>query len=1059
MSRLEPFFNDEDTRVLGVGRFLGDLVHVDLATGAEPLADALIQEAQKRGYALVMRLRESGELTFGTPEMSERFARATEARSKDPGNTGGAARRLPQIGATNERPADARGAQVDAAGDAFSAALGRIERARDHIDEKMFVLLPDIDRLVVPNTVAAPRVQAILRQAGALFASGRGNARSRMVVFAGDDRAREVEGLIQAHDFGASPWREVRPGPPDKNEIARFLERVAARHELGGNIAATAKLLAQRQQSLAQIATALRARIDNGESDVASLVAGEYDEAEVQRVWAELDQLVGLEQVKAKLTAIVKSARNVHAALQRGENVDAPSIHMALLGRPGTGKTEVAGIIARMLHAAGLRRRDTPVKAGLADLASEFNPGEVVQKMQRLINQAAGGVLFIDEAYALAEGVWGEGAVTTLVDEMEKRRADFTVLLAGYPDRMEKLFAMNAGLRSRISDTNVIQLRDYSADELCEIANRMMAGRKVQVMPEARAAAHAIIRREATRPHANGREVRNLVESWDAVRIARDGSQFEVGDIVDPRTASRARADELLAEFDRRFLGAMQVRTWLENIALVALDALARGRLQPAPRIFFQGPPGTGKTETARFVGQFLKAVGVLRDGRVKEVSLQHFTSSVRGGAAEKTQTLFEENKECVLFIDEAYRLAESGDGQEVLHQIVQHTTDKEFDSVCVVMAGYGQQMRELARTNPGLDSRFATKVEFVWPDDADLVAIARRKLEKDHGLHPSDDVAFDVAMQKALRGMRASDGFAGARSAIGLADKVRVNALAARRPAGECAAADVPDLAADVTSARVAALLASFRERFIDREGLEEIVKRTIARRVHHLKELKRTLGFEVIGEPGTGKTSLVEWLMDAFASLSPGVAIPRARRTALSLKGQHVGVTENLVREAFRSAVGGFLFIDDAHALVGSGQHSDVYDTSAIKTIIEQMRAPENARTTLFLAGQPALARVSDELRGMLAQRIEVPVPSSRALARITLRGLQKAHPIAGAAPEIVEPLLEEYFERRRRGAAFANAREAEKLADDIRAEAFMREFQEGPVAIDDIVKVVSA
>ena len=193
--------------------------------------------------------------------------------------------------------------------------------------------------------------------------------------------------------------------------------------------------------------------------------------------------------------------------------------------------------------------------------------------MNNHLRNAAGGVLFIDEAYGLASGDWAQGAVTTLVDEMEKRRGDLTVILAGYPDRMEELFRMNEGLRSRIPTDYIFHLRDYTSGEMCLISDGMIRAKRVDITPTAQAKTHELIRREATRPHANGREVRNLVDSWDKARLARGGHGFELADIVDPRNVCATIAQGIIADFEKRYVEMKEAVAWMRRISMSAADS------------------------------------------------------------------------------------------------------------------------------------------------------------------------------------------------------------------------------------------------------------------------------------------------------------------------------------------------------------------------------------------------------------------------------------------------------------------------------------------------------
>lgn len=150
--------------------------------------------------------------------------------------------------------------------------------------------------------------------------------------------------------------------------------------------------------------------------------------------------------------------------------VDRPAMHMVFTGNPGTAKTTVARLFARIMRENGLLSRGHLVEVGRGDLVGKY-VGWTAQTVQKKFEQAEGGVLFIDEAYALVDdrsGSYGDEAINTIVQEMENHRDDMVVIFAGYPDRMEEFLQKNPGLRSRIAYH--VPFADYSVEELCSIA-------------------------------------------------------------------------------------------------------------------------------------------------------------------------------------------------------------------------------------------------------------------------------------------------------------------------------------------------------------------------------------------------------------------------------------------------------------------------------------------------------------------------------------------------------------------------------------------------------------
>merc|ERR1712070_171686 len=153
----------------------------------------------------------------------------------------------------------------------------------------------------------------------------------------------------------------------------------------------------------------------------------------------------------------------------------AGTLHMVFSGNPGTGKTTVARIVAELLSSMGLIRKGHLVEADRAALVAGYS-GQTALKTRQIVDQAMGGVLFVDEAYALVsedgKDSFGKEALDTLIKMIEDRRSDLVVILAGYPEEMERLVATNPGVRSRFP-TQVL-FEDYSEEELMQIAEGML---------------------------------------------------------------------------------------------------------------------------------------------------------------------------------------------------------------------------------------------------------------------------------------------------------------------------------------------------------------------------------------------------------------------------------------------------------------------------------------------------------------------------------------------------------------------------------------------------------
>ncbi|NLZ47299.1 MAG: AAA family ATPase [Clostridiales bacterium] len=241
------------------------------------------------------------------------------------------------------------------------------------------------------------------------------------------------------------------------------------------------------------------------------------DKRTLQELLDELNGLVGLEKVKAKVNDLIIYQKVQKLRRENNLRSSKNTLHLAFTGNPGTGKTTVARIVGRVYKQIGLLSKGHFIEVSRTDLIAGYQ-GQTALKVKKVIERAKGGVLFIDEAYSITENdhsdSYGRECLTELTKALEDYRDDLVVIVAGYTEPMNKFFESNPGLKSRFN--TFIEFDDYNSEELVKILVSMCEKNDYRLSEEVREKVKIFFENEISKKSenfANGRLVRNIYDT------------------------------------------------------------------------------------------------------------------------------------------------------------------------------------------------------------------------------------------------------------------------------------------------------------------------------------------------------------------------------------------------------------------------------------------------------------------------------------------------------------------------------------------------------------------
>ncbi len=501
-------------------------------------------------------------------------------------------------------------------------------------------------------------------------------------------------------------------------------------------------------------------------------------EETIEDIMKQIDELIGLSEIKKNIRDHFKYLEFLKLRKEKGfQENEKIVLHSVFTGNPGTGKTTIVNLLGKVYKKMGLLSKGHVLEVDRTDLVGEFI-GQTAPKVKARISEARGGILFIDEAYMLSRPDgdskdFGHEVIEVLIKEMSDGKGDIAIMVAGYPTEMETFLHSNPGLRSRFGYN--FHFDDYTPDELLQIADCACIKRGVTISEEAKKYMSSMIieaYRNRDNTFGNARYAYAIIDEGKmnlGLRLMNDPnlknltneqlSQIELEDVEKIFLAKQKSKvllkvnenllKETMFEMDE-MIGMQNIKDEINELVKlvryyheIGRDVMNKFSLHT----IFTGNPGTGKTTVARIIGKIYKALGLLEKGHVVECDRESLVAGYVGETALKTKAKIAEAKDGVLFIDEAYALAEGGNndfGKEAIEVILKNMEDMR-GYLAVIVAGYTDNMQKFLESNPGLRSRFDRTFSFNDYNPDEMIAIAKLLLSK-------EGIMADAASEEQLK-------------------------------------------------------------------------------------------------------------------------------------------------------------------------------------------------------------------------------------------------------------------------------------------------------------------
>ncbi|KAJ5939590.1 hypothetical protein N7466_002724 [Penicillium verhagenii] len=528
----------------------------------------------------------------------------------------------------------------------------------------------------------------------------------------------------------------------------------------------TERLMQQRRQSSAPV--------DDFFLDAEDMIGPDPSQSlKSSEAWQKLQRMIGLTDVKKTVQSLIDTIQyNYRREIDEQPPVGY-SLNKVFLGNPGTGKTSVAKIYGQILVDIGLLSNGEVIVKNPSDFVGSVI-GESEKNTKGILAATLGKVLVIDEAYSLFSGGTSDGTgaksdpyrsavIDTIVADVQSRPGDDQcVLLLGYKDQMEQMFQnVNPGLSRRFPIDQAFTFEDFTENELDLILDLKLTEQGYGVTDRARQVVLEMLERARNRPHfGNAGEIDillNAAKMHHQIRISSNKSKSQALDTVleavdfDENFDRAEKSETSVSKMFEGVIGCENIVSKLEGYQQL-VKSLKKLNMDPREQVpfnfVFRGPPGTGKTSTARKMGQVYYDMGLLASNEVIEASATELVGQYVGQTGPKTQKMLERGLGKVLFIDEAYRLAEGHFAKEAMDELVDCITKLKFArKLIIILTGYDADINRLMSINPGLTSRFPESIQFESLSPRDCIQLLNELLERNkEGVLSKSRVNFDIS-------------------------------------------------------------------------------------------------------------------------------------------------------------------------------------------------------------------------------------------------------------------------------------------------------------------------